>query len=205
MSLKPVVSAFVGFGLIVSGQCVLAATPASSASAGQSAAKADAAGQKATAPKETTQKETAQKETSKEAANDASKDAVVKAAPVAKPQAKDKADSGNLAEVEQQIVDKTNAERAKYGLPPLALDKGLEKTARTHAAWMTNNHTLQHTSQNVGENIAMGQRNSTEAVSAWMASSGHRANILSGSYKRIGVAAYQTTDGTTFWCQQFLP
>ncbi len=110
-----------------------------------------------------------------------------------------------LIEVEKQIVEQTNTQRARYGLPPLAVDRNLIQTARSHAAWMTNNRTLQHTTKPVGENIAMGQRSTDEAVGAWMASPGHRANILNNSYKRIGVAAYRTPDGTIYWCQQFLP
>jgi uncharacterized protein YkwD len=110
-----------------------------------------------------------------------------------------------LIEVEQQMIQQTNSQRAKYGLPPLVVDQNLEKTARTHTAWMTNNRSLQHTSQNVGENIAMGQRTTDEAVGDWMASPGHRANILNTSYKRTGVAAFKTPDGTIYWCQQFLP
>jgi uncharacterized protein YkwD len=110
-----------------------------------------------------------------------------------------------LFEVEKQIIDQTNAQRAKYGLPPLVIDTNLEKTARVHTVWMTNNHALQHSNQNVGENIAMGQRTTGEAVSDWMASPGHRANILNNSYKRSGVAAFKTPDGTIYWCQQFLP
>ena len=63
---------------------------------------------------------------------------------------------------------------------------------------------LQHTRQPVAENIAMGQRNSKEAVRDWMTSRGHRANILNRSYQRIGAAAYRTKSGTIYWCQQFL-
>ncbi len=114
--------------------------------------------------------------------------------------------AGNdLIEVEQQIVEQTNAQRARYGLPPLTVDHGLLQSARTHTAWMTNNHSLEHTTKNVGENIAMGQRTTDEVVNDWMSSPGHRANILNGSYKRIGVAAYRTEDGTIYWCQEFLP
>jgi hypothetical protein len=111
----------------------------------------------------------------------------------------------NLIDVEKQMLEKTNAQRTHYGLPPLVVDRSLIQTARAHAAWMTNNQTLQHTSKNVGENIAMGQHTTDEAVTDWMASPGHRANILNSSYKRTGVAAYRTKDGTIYWCQQFLP
>lgn len=40
-----------------------------------------------------------------------------------------------------------------------------------------------------GENLALGDfKNANELVAAWMASPGHRANILNGVYRDIGVA-----------------
>jgi uncharacterized protein YkwD len=110
----------------------------------------------------------------------------------------------DLIPVEKEILNDTNAQRARYGLPPLTLDPALERTARAHAAWMTNAHNLQHSSYGVAENIAWGQRTADEAMNSWMNSSGHRANILNGSYRRIGVAAYTASDGSCYWCQQFL-
>jgi len=120
-------------------------------------------------------------------------------------QAATKSGDPELTEVEQQMLEKTNAQRVRYGLPPLRAVRRLIQTARSHAAWMTNNRTLQHTSQPVGENIAMGQPTTDQAVHDWMNSSGHRANILSSSYTQTGVAAYRTPDGTIYWCQQFAP
>ena len=109
-----------------------------------------------------------------------------------------------LIAIERNIVLYTNAERKRHGLPPLEIDEGLMKSARSHCAWMTRSRSLQHTRRAVGENIAMGQRSSKEVVRDWMTSSGHRANILNRSYRRIGAAAYRTANGTIFWCQQFL-
>jgi len=108
-----------------------------------------------------------------------------------------------LIAIEKNIIDYTNAERSRHGLPALVVDRDLMKSARRHATWMTLNRRLQHTRQAVAENIAMGQRHSREAVRDWMSSSGHRANILHGAYTRIGAAAYRTRSGTIFWCQQF--
>lgn len=105
--------------------------------------------------------------------------------------------------VEQEIIRYTNAERARHGLQPLEADETLLKSARSHALWMTNRRTLQHTRQAVAENIALGQQSAREAVGSWMRSSGHRANILSRRYGRIGVAAYVATNGQIYWCQQF--
>ena len=102
------------------------------------------------------------------------------------------------------MIEKTNAQRARFGLRPLIVDFTLLRSARHHAAWMTRNRSMVHTSQPVAENIAMGQHSSDEVINTWMNSPGHRANILNAGYTRIGVAAYTTPDGTIFWCQQFL-
>ena len=118
-------------------------------------------------------------------------------------QTQPKTEKFELLQIEQNIITFTNAERARYGLGPLKTGEELVKSARGHATWMTLNRTLRHTSLPVAENIAMGQRNSKEAVADWMASPGHRSNILNRGYRRIGAAAYRTPDGTIYWCQQF--
>jgi uncharacterized protein YkwD len=105
--------------------------------------------------------------------------------------------------LETAVIERTNQERVRRGLRPLALDFGLLASARKHTAWMTRRRSLQHTNQPVAENIAMGQNSSDEVVRDWMSSPGHRANILNASYSRIGVAAYTSTGGTVYWCQQF--
>lgn len=113
-------------------------------------------------------------------------------------------ESQELHPVEQNIIEQTNAQRARYGLPALEVSHDLMQSARRHTRWMTTRRALQHTSASVAENIAMGQRTTEEAIASWMASPGHRANMLSGGYTKIGVAAYSTPDGTVYWCQQFL-
>ncbi|MBI3467658.1 MAG: CAP domain-containing protein [Planctomycetes bacterium] len=113
-------------------------------------------------------------------------------------------DALNLHPVEANMVKYTNAQRAKHGLAPLVVDARLLQSARGHAAWMTNAHTLRHTTAPVAENIAMGQTTSYEAVQDWMNSSGHRANMLGRGYTRIGAAAYTARNGRRFWCLQFL-
>lgn len=108
----------------------------------------------------------------------------------------------SLSQVESAVIAKTNAARARSGLPPLAADGQLMSGARTHARWMAQNRNLSHGS-GVAENIGMGQTSASEAVTSWMQSSGHRANILSGGYTRIGVAMAHSPNGTAYWCQQF--
>ncbi len=109
-----------------------------------------------------------------------------------------------LTAVESGVLARTNMERARRKLPPLMADPELTKSARRHALWMTKHRTLRHASVAAAENIAMGQSNATQVVRAWMNSSGHRANILNRSHRRIGIGAYVTRGGTIYWCQQFL-
>ncbi|MGA2256413.1 MAG: CAP domain-containing protein [Thermoguttaceae bacterium] len=108
-----------------------------------------------------------------------------------------------LLAIEQSIVDYTNVERARFGLPAFVVDANLMATARNHCTWMTTYRQLVHTNIGVAENIAMGQPTSQDVVRCWMNSSGHRANILNGGHRHIGVAAFRTPEGTIYWCQQF--
>lgn len=123
-----------------------------------------------------------------------------------------------LKAYEQQVVDLTNKERAKYGLPPLKVDLALSKVAREKSRDMAVNHYFSHNSPTygspfdmmrkfgisytaAGENIAKGQRTPQEVVAAWMNSPGHRANILNKNYTHIGVGF---EENGYIWTQQFI-
>lgn len=129
--------------------------------------------------------------------------AAAKAAPTASKSAKKKAAAFALLPVERKIIDLTNAERGRHGLPPLVSDPALVRSARNHAYWMASSRTLRHASGAWAENIAQGQTSAGHAVNSWMSSSGHRANILNRRHRRIGVAGYRSANGDIFWCQQF--
>lgn len=126
--------------------------------------------------------------------------------------------SSQVSAYEQQVVNLTNQERAKQGLPALKLDTELSKVAKEKSLDMKNNGYFSHTSPNygspfdmmkqfgisyraAGENIAMGQRSPEEVVNAWMNSEGHRKNILSSSFTHIGVG--HVADGN-YWTQMFI-
>jgi len=57
----------------------------------------------------------------------------------------------------------------------------------------------------VGENIAGGQRNLEEVMSAWLKSPGHCTNIMKDTYKEIGVAVVLNDESTygIYWTQSF--
>ena len=104
----------------------------------------------------------------------------------------------------QGIVDQTNIKRGLKGLPPLKENALLDRSAQFKAEDMLKNQYFAHQSPLgegvgdlankfgyqyliIGENLAMGNFvDDKELVEAWMASPGHRENIL-GSYKEIGI------------------
>lgn len=109
---------------------------------------------------------------------------------------------GPVLDVEKQLLERVNVERARYGLRALVLDPIVKLRARRHCAWMANNGSMVHGADGP-ENIAMGQRDVDSVMSSWMNSSGHRANILNPGYTKAGMVGYVNNSGTPFWCQQF--
>ena len=49
------------------------------------------------------------------------------------------------------------------------------------------------------ENVAVVQATAADVMSAWMNSSGHRANILNGQVVHIGIAATKASNGVVYW------
>ncbi|PFU29589.1 CAP domain-containing protein [Bacillus cereus] len=124
----------------------------------------------------------------------------------------------SLSEFEQRVVELTNAERAKQGLPALKIDTELSKVARIKSEDMQKNNYFDHNSPtygspfdmmkkfgisytSAGENIAQGQHTPEEVVQAWMNSAGHRANILNNGFTHIGVGYVESGN---YWTQQFI-
>ena len=123
----------------------------------------------------------------------------------------------------QRIIELTNQERAKHGLPTLTVDPALTSAAQAYSQEMANKNFFSHTGADgstcgqrlaaagysplyaYGENIAAGQRSAEEVVAAWMNSEGHRRNILSPHYQHIGVGyAYnQGSKYQNYWVQEF--
>ena len=96
-----------------------------------------------------------------------------------------------LLAIEANIVSYTNEERARYGLPPLAVDKELMQTAREHCAWMTRNHSMVHTQRAVAENVPMGQPHSSDVVRAVDAI--HRVTGRTSSTAATSASAWRPT------------
>jgi uncharacterized protein YkwD len=109
------------------------------------------------------------------------------------------------------IIDATNAQRSKKGLPPLKENSKLDTSARLKVQDMIDEGYFEHTSPEgitvsdlgdkvgysyivMGENLALGNFSSAaELLDAWMNSPGHRANILNANYEEMGAAAFVGT------------
>ena len=117
----------------------------------------------------------------------------------------------------QAVLAEVNAARAQNGLSALTLDANMNRAAAVRAAELAQSfsHTRPNGSRGLtalneagvsyrtaGENIASGQQTAQAVMSAWMNSSGHRANILSASFGRMGVGQ-ATIGGRTYWVQLF--
>lgn len=126
--------------------------------------------------------------------------------------------SQSVSEFEKQVVDLTNAERAKEGLKPLEMHSPLMEVAQAKSEDMAKNNYFSHTSptygspfdqiksagisyRSAGENIAQGQRTPQQVVQAWMESPGHRQNIMNANYTHIGVGF---VENGYYWTQQFI-
>lgn len=108
--------------------------------------------------------------------------------------AKERADEAD------EVIRLVNEERAARGLSPLKKSDKLTSAAQTRAREIgvkfshkrpdgTDSSTVitgKH--YHIGENIAKNRTSASAVMKAWMSSEGHTANILSESYKYIGVA-----------------
>nr|MCR5181517.1 cell wall-binding repeat-containing protein [Clostridia bacterium] len=102
-------------------------------------------------------------------------------------------------------------ERQKVGAAPLVMDESLLESAMHRAAEtvILGSHgrpdgTLCFTinSQMRAENYAWGFNSSQSVMDGWMGSPGHKANILNGEYKGIGVGVIKY-NGAYYWIQCF--
>ena len=127
-------------------------------------------------------------------------------------------ESGGVQEAAEAVASLVNAARRDAGLSELELDADLCAAAQARAQEIA--QSFSHTRPDgsscftileefgisyraAGENIAMGQRTPEEVMDGWMNSSGHRANILNGTFTSIGVGYYVDGAGAAHWVQIF--
>jgi uncharacterized protein YkwD len=152
-------------------------------------------------------------------------------AAAAKPAACQSAEAAPAQASDRTIVRSTlcvlNAERARHGLRPLRLHTRLSRAARGHSQDMARRDYFDHTSPTgtdfvdrvrkagylrgarrwqVAENIAWGTGSLSTPraiMKAWMDSPGHRANILTGSFREIGIGVASDSGARAFYTTNF--
>lgn len=121
----------------------------------------------------------------------------------------------------KEVLRLVNIERANNNLSPLTLDSSLSRVALSHSKDMHDNGYFSHTNlsgqspfdrlksagisyRSAGENIAAGQSTPALVVNSWMNSDGHRKNILSSAYNKMGLGYYYGNKGyRSYWTQIF--
>lgn len=118
-----------------------------------------------------------------------------------------------------QVIDLVNEERARAGLAPLEKNDQLSAAAAIRAEEIVSSfsHTRPDGSayrtvldqigaaySNCGENVAFGYRTPEDVMYGWMASEGHKANILGERYDSIGVGYCKDSSGQGYWVQLFM-
>lgn len=120
---------------------------------------------------------------------------------------------------EQKMVNLLNQDRKNNGRTTLTLDPELCRIARIKSADMRDNNYFAHGSPTygrvgemlkrfgysysaAGENIAH-HANVDKAQAAFMSSQGHRANILSNTWTKVGVGIVQDAQGYIYATQIF--
>lgn len=105
-----------------------------------------------------------------------------------------------------------NKERTDAGLPALTWSNDLATAAMVRSKEIVS--TWSHTRPNgqdwytvnasimYGENLAKGYSSAQECVDAWMASPGHRTNIMAADFKTCGIAIYKQGN-MWYWAQEF--
>jgi uncharacterized protein YkwD len=115
---------------------------------------------------------------------------------------------------EAKVLKLTNARRKAHGRKPLTAAACPDRLAEHWTRHMARTHDFEHQSldpffdcvhaHTAGENIAFGYETPRALVRGWMRSPGHRANILSRSFHRIGISGWRDAGGRTYATQDFI-
>lgn len=128
-----------------------------------------------------------------------------------------KLSGSDIIKAKEEIMRLCNAERKKYGLP--ALEYGgiaLQAASSVRAAeaaklwghsrpdgrkWST--VLLEHgvISTNGAENLGKGTEDPAKLVNAWLASPGHRKNLLDPLVTTVAIGFFRDKDGVAYWAQ----
>ncbi|WAX76818.1 CAP domain-containing protein [Streptomyces sp. KMM 9044] len=127
------------------------------------------------------------------------------------------AGDANASGAVARVVELVNAERGKVGCSPVKVNTTLTEAAQNHSEDMAASGSMSHAGSDgsspadritragynwstYGENVAYGYSTPEQVMAGWMASPGHKENILNCAFKEIGVGLAQPGD---YWTQNF--
>lgn len=129
-------------------------------------------------------------------------------------------ETSNMNSDEKEVFDLINKQRTNNGLAVLKNDSEVQRVTRIKAQDMVDNNYFSHTSptygspfdmlksfkisyKTAGENIA-GNSSNSSAVTAWMNSSGHKANILNSNFNYTGIGVVSSPKYGKMYVQLFI-
>lgn len=126
----------------------------------------------------------------------------------------------NFRQIEKEVVVEVNKFRKQNNLATLTVNKLLISTAKKKGEYLVSHNLFEHHPNNIsldewfdeyfdskiakdtngmtaggGENLAQGFKSAKEVVDAWIASEGHRENMLNDHFNEIGVFVGVDKDG----------
>jgi uncharacterized protein YkwD len=113
--------------------------------------------------------------------------------------------------VDEFLLKAINGERSARGLAPLRLDPTLSKLAQNWSAKMGANGAMSHSGTGIpsgfnafGENVLKASSGTTAGAmhNMWLASAGHRKQILQPGFDRVGIAAV-CVNGSVYATEMF--
>jgi uncharacterized protein YkwD len=129
--------------------------------------------------------------------------AAASAAPVSAPPT-----ASPVASYSDRVLTLTNVQRTSRGLRPLAFSPCADGYADRWAISLSRVGALSHQplrpiltacrARGVGENVAFGNVTPERLVAMWMASPGHRVNVLNPGFTHIGVGAVTVAGGRVY-------
>jgi len=105
-------------------------------------------------------------------------------------------------QVIREMLERTNAERARAGLYPLKLNAELCLDSQRHAERLVREGSFYH-GYNVAEVMHQQQRSAADAINGLMNSPPHRALMLSSNYSVCGCGYSADAYGNTRWIIRF--
>jgi uncharacterized protein YkwD len=132
-------------------------------------------------------------------------------ATTAAPTTQPRAASVPASNVDEFLLKAINGERSARGLAPLRIDPTLSKLAQNWSAKMAANGSMSHSGTGIpagfnafGENVLRASSGTTAGSmhNLWLASAGHRKQILQPGFDRVGIAAV-CVNGSVYATEMF--